>query len=115
MAVISFRKALNKVTPSVGMTVAAYFSIAKLGSGTKPFLIIAITGRYVTLFYIPTLSVLRVKCCHWPRIPLNAVAVEPIQLFEELTQSMAAHTLKGKRWNARSVGRAARVIEEMMP
>lgn len=111
----SFKKPLNTITPQRGMVVSVYVSDKDIGSGSKPFLVLAVTGRYVTMLHIPLLKCLRIRRAAWPGYAARVLQVPAIQLFEELTTVAKRHTLQGKRWSANVVGRAFKVIEEWLP
>lgn len=115
MASFSFKKPLNSITPQRGMVVSVYVSDKDIGSGSKPFLVLAVTGRYVTLLYIPLLKCLRIRRAAWAGYAARVLQVTPIQLFEEITFAAKRHTLQGKRWNVSVVGRALKTIEEWLP
>lgn len=111
----SFKKALNTITPQKGMVVAVYVSDRKMGSGVKSFLMLAVTGRYVTLFHIPLLQCLRVKRAEWPGYSAKELNVSAIQLFTDLTVAMKLHALRGRKWSHSATTRALAIIEDQLP
>lgn len=111
----SFHQPLNTITPQKGLVVSAYFSDRVLGSGAKVFLMIGVTGRYVSLLHIPSLQVKRVRTCDWSMIPAEAVAIDGAQLQAELIRATTRHTLRGKRYSAHTIAQATAIIEEWLP
>jgi hypothetical protein len=109
---MSLRKPKNSVTPRKGLHVNIYFSTQKLGSGVKPYLIIGVTGRYVTLYSIPRLLSVKVKRHQWPELVVGVAPIKPVVIAEQLTQAVERAVSAGWRFDKAAMVRATEIIQE---
>lgn len=114
------RTRLNSITPRKGLGVQVYMSRRDIGSGVRPFLIIGVSSRYVTLFYAPKLHVVKIKRLDWPTyhaaefIPNPAIIVRQIAMDWERAKDMGLRTNKAHIIRALEVLKPLAVLQERL-
>lgn len=109
-------KAINSIEPYVGAVFNIYLSTAQIGSGVKRFLVIGVSPRFISLFYIPRLLCVKIKRHEWPHlavvVPTTALQTKA-SMHAAIVATMHHRVNVGESFNHRNVARALEVIGEM--
>lgn len=111
----SFTKAKNSIAPYPGQCLKMYTYDKRLGAGTKPFLVIGCSSRYITLYYIPALLPIKVRQKHWPHVVITETECHQEALRTELVKAVEWHQRRARAFDTRAADAAMFVINNLLP
>lgn len=111
----TFAAAKNTIVPRLGQCLLAYTSNKQIGAGTKPFLVIGLSTRYVTLFYIPDLRPVKIRVNEWPHMAAKEKRPGSMANIRTLlVMAVDRYRKAHKKYNRQAVKMAFQVIDNVL-
>lgn len=107
-------KPLNSILPRKGQTVQVYVSRQDMGYGIRPFIVIGVSSRYVTLFSVTNLKAFKIKRLDWPTFHVVEFSPNLGDILRQISASWEIVKAHGGRTNRAHIERALEVLEPLI-